>query len=70
MEDVERVLRVVLQAADVTRAEFVQVKRGSHFAMHAAKVEGVAQAVAARRRVLCNKMRRVLTQRDAYPVEY
>jgi hypothetical protein len=32
---------------------------------------GVAQAVAARRRVLCNyKMRRVLTQRDTYPVEY
>lgn len=43
MEDVERVLRVLLQAADVTRAEFLQVKRGSHLAMHAAKVDREAE---------------------------
>ena len=39
MEDVERVLRVILQAADVTRAELVEVKRGRHLAMHAAEVD-------------------------------
>jgi hypothetical protein len=47
MEDVERVLRVLLQAADVTRAEFLQVKRGSHLAMHAAKVDLLGVGVGA-----------------------
>ena len=39
MEDVERILRIILQAADVTRAELVEFKRGRLLAMHAAEVD-------------------------------
>ena len=39
MEDVERVLSVVLQAAVVARAELVEVNRCVLLAMHAAEVD-------------------------------
>ena len=39
MKDVERVLRVVLQAADVLGAEFGEVERVRLFTVHAAEVD-------------------------------
>jgi hypothetical protein len=39
MEDVERVLSVILQAADVAGAELIEVDRCRFLAMHAAEVD-------------------------------